>query len=560
MAAVTKGSGDYFYKYDRVWAEALQTGVAPFVVGNFGGRLAVPDVLTRDYVRDVCRGTNFLKHVQKNRVGAYDVTFTFSKSVSIALFGLTPHAQWAQKSVRPLVDATRPEIERIVGNQRANAGAQGQRKVPSQGAAFGFPHWESSRKAPHGHIHYCVPNLTVPATGKGQSVANAREMFVDQGLMRARSHKRLDDILQDRGFVTRREGKAVGIAGIPDAMVRQLSPSRQAMNEALKKKGFTSPKAQAFYARHARQGAGPRTLGDPEQFNKACWQVAAQHGLTGFQQLKRPAGTPAPHRDRYRAASVAHDVAAEARDALSRKHGTFTAEQFLERVFTRGIGKATTFEALDTHAQAALKNPKILGIEKKIQPDGTVRYAGPASKATQQQATSHFRTDTKAAWEELKRAAKGLGEAVFVKTAQKVAEVTERLAQAVNPPARTLVVNAADLGTLTASLRPTPYLQAHAKAILAGLRAPGNPHERAYVAERAFAGLRDHPRLAKNTVVVVENGTAASARDLHVLSKIARRDGASVILTDGSIKGPSRGQAHGHAQHTTPGHGRFRTP
>lgn len=92
------------------------------------------------------------------------------------------------------------------------------------------------------------------------------------------------------------------------------------------------------------------------------------------------------------------------------------------------------------------------------------------------------------------------------------------------------------------------YVKAHAKALLAGLTARGNPHDRAYVAEQVFARLRDHPRLQKNTVVVVQRGTLASPHDLHVLSKIAKRDGASVILADDSRGGRSQGRGNARNQ------------
>ena len=164
----------------------------------------------------------------------------------------------------------------------------GQKKVPSEGVAVAFPHWESSRGVVHGHIHYAVPNITWTKDGEAKSIANAGVMFKEQGVMRAASNKRMDDLLQDRGFITRREGKTVAIAGIPDEMVARLSPSRAAMDEAKKQKGFSGPRAQDFYARQARREAGPRTLGDPKKLNQACWAIAREYGVTQ-RTLKRPA-------------------------------------------------------------------------------------------------------------------------------------------------------------------------------------------------------------------------------------------------------------------------------
>jgi hypothetical protein len=320
------------------------------------------------------------------------------------------------------------------------------------------------------------------------------------------------------------------------------------MREAMRRKGFTSPRAQDFYARHARRAAGPRTLGDPREFNKVCWRLAKKYGVT-VQSLKRPAGSPAPHRDKYTAASVAHDVAVAARDSLSKKFGSFTKEQFLERAFTLSIGKATTFEAVDTFAGAALENSRLLDIKKQRQVDGTVRYVGPASQQAQQAASQAFKPDTKTAWDDLKRAAKGLGEAALVATAEAGVRVLNRLAETVNPPPRIVTLDALALGPFVDLHRPTPYLLAHAKALFRGMLARGNPHDKAYVAEKAFALLRDHHRVPKNSVIVVERGTLASARELHLLTKIARRDKASVVLADRPRGGGGGGLARSQSGH-----------
>jgi len=545
VAAVTKSSGKYFYENDRVWQEAKQTGMEPFFVGNWGGKIAMPDTPTKDFVRDVSQGTKYLQHVQANRVGGYDLTFTFDKKVSIFLNGLTPHDKWPTKSTPLVVAATRPEVERFVEKQLVNSGAQGKLKQPSRGAAVGFIHWESSRNVVQTHAQYWVPNLSAPQDGPPKSIANAGTLFKDQGLMRARANKRMDDALQDRAIVTCRVGKVVSIPGIPDEMAAELSPSRRAMNEAMKKEGFTTPKAQDFYARHARREAGPRTLGEPAKFNEICWEIAKKHGVTP-ESIMRPANQPALHRDKVHAACVAHEVVTEARDSLAAKLGTFTKEQFLERAFTLSIGKATNFEAVDVTARTALEKPKLFDMTRQRGHDGSVRYAGPASKATTQQAEQAFRPDTKEAWEELKRAAKGLGASVFIATTGGAARALKRLAEAVNPPPRIIEIDAAELPAFIDKRRPTHYVVAHAKALLAGMLAPGNPHQKADVAQRAYRSLRSHDRVPKNAVIVVSRGSHATARELHLLSKIAKRDKASVILADRPGQALGRnGRGHG---------------
>ncbi|MBI1213769.1 MAG: relaxase domain-containing protein [Alphaproteobacteria bacterium] len=545
MASVTKSSGKYFYENDRVWEEAKQSGYEPFLVGNWGGKANLPSQPTKDNVRDLAEGSKFLARLQKNRVGGFDVTPTCDKSISVALFGLTPFERWANESTKLLVKASLPEIEALLGDQQVNSGPQGVKKMPSQGGAFGFAHWESSRGTPHGHIHYFIPNLSISKNGEVKSIANAHRLFESQGVMRARFQKRLDDLLRDEGYRTKRNGRSVAIEGIPDKLIERLSPSRAAMRAAMRKKGFTTPRAQDFYARHARRAAGKRTLGDPAKMNETCRKLAAKYGVT-LESLKRPSGGELEHRDKYKAASVAHDVAREARDRLIKKHGTFTKEQFLEQVFVRAIGKSTNFDAVDAVAGAALQNPLILDITRQKQIDGTYRYGGPGSVATVQAAAMTYKSESREAWDDLKRAAKGLGHSAFVATAQGVAGVLTRLAETLNPTPRTLVVDAANLASFIDQHRPTPYLVAHAKALAKGLLSPGKPHDKAFAAEITFASLRKFHRLEKNTVLVVERGSLASARELHLLSKIARRDRASVILADRPRQGV--GQSQGRAR------------
>ncbi len=547
MGTVTKSSGKYFYEVDRVWDESKQTGQDPFFVGDWGGKAKLPAQVTKEFIRDLAEGSKFLSRLQKNRVGGFDLTFTCDKSVSIALFGFTPQARWAKESANILIQSSRPDVEDCVRNQKINSGPQGVKKIRSQGGAIGFVHWESSRGAPHGHVHFFIPNLSISANGEGRSIANARELYERQGLMNARFQKRLDDQLQDLGYRTKRNGRAVAIEGIPDKLIERLSPSRAAMREALRKKGFTTPRAQDFYARHARNAAGKRRQGDPAKMNEMCLKLAAKFGVT-LESLKRPAGSKLEHRDKYTAASVAYDVALEARDKLIAKYGTFTKEQFLERAFMLAVGKSTNFDAVDAVTGAALKNSLILGLVRQSQVDGTTRYVSPASRATTQNAVKSFNSDSRAAWAELKQSVKGLGTSTLIATAQGLTRVLDRLAETINPKPRTLVVDAGNLAEFIAHHRPTPYLRAHAKALMKGLFAAGSPHEKAYVAEREFASLRRFHRLEKNTVLIVERGSLATVRELHLLSKIARRDRASVILAERPRDGVGQGNSLSQSQ------------
>lgn len=553
MAAVTKGSGKYFADFERVWAETRDTGVLPFWVGNAPGLLKLPAQPDPQAMQALCDGRAYLPHVQANRVGCFDLTISMSKSVSMLAYGLTPPGEWKGWTEAFAKIAT-PEVEKLLANQKINSGAQGQAKEPSQGLAAGFWHREGYQGQPQAHAHYAIPNVSVAADGKAGSIANAKELFENQGVLRARVQKGVDDLLQSKGFETVRVGKGVELAGVPRELILELSPARRAMDAAQKAKGWSGPEAQDFYARQARQDAGARVHSTPEECHRDTKEVAARHGVT-LDSLQNRKGQPVAAHDPVTSMAAALQVAKEAVSECAKQHGTFTAQQLEEKLFTLAIGKPTTVQALDAMGKAVLQDRSIADVRERKMSDGTIRYESPESAKAGRAAQRPYKSDTKEAWEELKAAAKGLGAAVFVATAKKATEVVQRLAEAVNPPAKSIRVDAGNLAAFIDKHKPTHDLKAHAKALLHGLfKASGNPHERAGQAEKVYAQLRAHDRLPKNAVIIVERGELASAKELRQLAKIAKRDGASVVLSERDPNQHQKTHQHSHQN------GHTRTP
>lgn len=565
MAAVTKGSGKYFFDNGRVWRESQETGVEPFFVGKWNHpSYRLPDAPTPQAFRDLAEGHKVLKRVQANRVGCFDLTFSFHKGVSVAAYGLTPPDKqnaWARR----FVSATRPEVERALARLELADGAQGKTRISAQGAAVGFNHRSSWLGTPHAHLHYAVPNVAVAVDGTAKSIANARDAFYDaQSLMRARSQKRLDEQLQSDRFVTAREGGMVTLANLPKAMLAELSPARAAMEEARAANGFTSARAYDFYARQARRDAGARVEKSPLEMHRECVAVANKYGVT-VESLQLPAGHQPKILDPNQAKFAAFAASREALAECAKLYGRFTEAQFLERLYTIGIGEPTTLRQLDKRAARVLSNPKVAGVRRVVTKEGQVLYTTDRAERTTRRAERQYeratpRADAKTgvgdAWGEFVSAAKGLGSAAFVATAQAATRVAKRVTEAVSPAPRVVEIDASRLPRFVAGLTPTPFLKAHAKAIFRGLLNLGNPHQMAARAETEYARLRAHDRLDKNTVIVVRRGALASARDLHALAKVARRDGCLVVLAErperlrpldrdrGKTK--HKGQRHGH--------------
>jgi len=537
--SVTKGSGRYFWDFERVWTETRDTGVQPFWVGKLPSWLNLPAQPNPQLLQSMCDGRAYLPHVQQNRVGCYDVTVSFGKSVSLLAYGLTPPKEqkgWTETFAR----ISKPEIEKVVNDQRLNLGAQGNQKVPSQGVAVGFFHREGYRGQDQAHAHYAVINLTTDGIGAVRSIAGVRDgLYAKQGVLNARVQKSLDDELQARGFETVRIGKNVELAKVPKELRDELSPARQAMNEARKEKGFSGPRAMDFYARQARKDSGPRVHKTPDEAHRDSTELAKKYGVT-LESLKRDPKSPAPTRDPASEMGVAYDVAKKALRSCAKKHGDFTADQFYERLYLLGIGKQTTLAALEGMGKAFLKDRDIAQVREKKQRDGTVKYSAPESSKVEREAKRAYKPDSKEAWDGLKAAAKGFGEAVLIATAKKATTVVKKLAGMDTPPSKTRTVSPEKLPDLLDRLSPTNYAVAHAKALLAGLKAKGNPHEKAGVAEKVYAELRERAQLPKNMILVVERADRASGGDLLRLRKLADKAGASVILAERDVPGHER--------------------
>jgi conjugative relaxase-like TrwC/TraI family protein len=521
--AITKSKGNYFTDNERVWMESHQLGVAPFRVGQWDGRARLPDHPTPNDLKPLFAGVG-LPRVQHNRVGCYDLTFTASKAVSIVLYALTPPAEWAASArlvARAAVAQTEPLLEKLA----VNHGAHGADKLPARGTGVCFPHFLSAAGAPHAHVHIAVPNLAVTPTGKLGSIANAKTIYDGHAADLAAFQKSLDDGLQRQGYKTVRVGKAVEVVGVPAQLIAELSPARAAMDEARQKAGFTGPKAADFYARQARRTVPAAELRSAAEHH-ADWSAAAKrHGITRESLRTRRTAGPVADRDVRR-----YSAFCTGRDALkhcTKKYGRFTTAQYREAVYLLGIGRPATKADLDKEVSRVLTRPKCAGVRRTRTAAGEDRYSTRSGEKARRAAERAFSPD---AFDQLKASARKLAGTVLVKTAKAATAVLRQLHQWIDPAPVIVRLDGRSAAAFQAAFRPTGYLKAHAKALLAGLFAAGNPHERAAVAERVYRHLREHRRLPPGSILIVDHPDRVSSRHLRGLAKVARRDGASVVL------------------------------
>ena len=535
--AITKSKGNYFTEEARVWEESLQIDNPPYYLGQWNGKFQLPERPTPDAFKPLFSGQD-LPRIQKNRVGCYDVTFTASKSVSIVLFALTPPSEW-KASGEAISKAASAQVSPLLKDLKINAGAQGATKLPAQGVASGFTHFLSHAGKPHAHEHIAIPNVAVAPDGKVGSIANAKMLFDLEGAMRAGFQKSLDDSLQRKGYQTVRVGKAVEVVGIPSKLIEEFSPARAAMNEARRSSKFTGPKAADFFARQARREV-PRGESKSIEGHHAAWSSAAKkYGVT--RESLRPTGDTPPLINDPRVSSyVAYCTAKDALASCTKKFGTFTAAQFLERVYLKGIGRPTTREDLQKEASEFLSRPKHAGVKKIVLDKGEERFGTDAGFKKQTAAERPFVKDS---IEDLKRATGELAKAVLMKTADTAAGILRKITDAIKPSPTITILNARDVERFLAAHKPTPYLASHFKAIMRGIFASGNPHEKAGVAEHEYKRLRSHERLPAQSILLVENAAGLSASQLIRLAKLAKRDKSSVVLSGIHTGEQARSQA-----------------
>jgi|GEM_PF-4763273 len=612
MKLTKSRNGHYYWQVTRVWQETFDHFHLPYWVGRFDDRAPIfvddktgqkdllPSEVGPTIIKDLMEG-RYLNRVQKNRIACFDQTFTLSKSVSIVCFGLTPPAAW-NAWARMIDEKSRPVVEDYLRRLTIRQGAGGSVKIPAVGCAIGFVHYKNYYGDPHGHVHYAIPNMAVSRDGQLGAIGNLRDIMRESAMQRAMFQKGIDDALQSRGYKTKRVGNYVEVEGIPKKMITKLSTGRRAIESIKAKHGFDSSRAHDFYAREARrsvEGFDPT----PQQMHERVIRMASRLGV-GLDTLRRSPDTSAPTSATAASRSVAYDVSREALRSTVKLYGSFTRDQYLEQLYTLGIGRRTTTEDLKVMGESLLRKQVITmgpvptqdhetmyrSVEKANRPKMSRHEAkdheappsakladpgrpGPNAKRVRETSRqrrpaqpgekldrgsrTRERPDTarrsvryatrssaraqdrilknhgfvKEAWNDLERSTKNLGKAIFMVTSRKAKAVIDRLGQWIDPPPSVQRLTLYDAQRMVRTHLPTHYLKAHAIAILKGLVSPGNPDQRAEFAEKIYAQLRSHQRLPRNTVLVIDPQVMNSPRLLHQITKIAKRDKATLVMT-----------------------------
>lgn len=520
---VTKGSGKYFYSNDRVWDEAMETGFPPAWLGD-PGKFGLPAAPDKASVKALCEGTDFLSRVVKDRVGAFDLTFTWSKDVSIVLYGLTDPKEWS-KSTAMLDAVIRPRVQELMASMLANEGRAGAAKIPATGIALPFHHWRSEFGQFHAHTHVAVPNIVFIADGKFGSIANARIFFERQGVLRAATNKELDDRLQERGFATVRVGKTVGLANIPDLLRRQLSPAREAIDKLIQEMKYKSPKATDVYARMVRREMPDLARPTPAEAQRNLAEKLKQHNVT-LESLKKSPEQALAAKDETRRQHIAYDVCREAIADCKKRLGIFSADHLRESMLTLGIGRETTLNELDRQHDKAMSQLKAYGMRKAGTRDGE-RYFEAREK---RMPILEIETALRMTLDELRKAAVEVGRIVLVKLTEKVEAVRESLKAMRDDGKQVKELDGRRIAAFLEEHLPEKRSRAHKAAFWAFIFASGNPHQRAAAAERVFAAHREHKRVRAKTKIVVRNSDALTDPEVRQLKRIAKRDKCELDL------------------------------
>lgn len=204
---------------------------------------------------------------------AYDVTFTFEKSVSI--LGLLANGPTRDIVTQAVLDANTAGLAHF--DQYASDGRARGNAIGSEGlTAAAYLHATSRNHDPFLHVHNVIANVIEDANGDGRAL-DGRNLYLESPTAAALASIELRwQLNQKLGLAFFAKTNGVEIVGI-GAQVREAFSSRSAEVEDLV--GNISATA-AQRARAAQQSRPHKTEKTIDELYDKWWQTANQHGFT----------------------------------------------------------------------------------------------------------------------------------------------------------------------------------------------------------------------------------------------------------------------------------------
>ena len=527
-------------------------------VGRGAARLGLSGPVDGDHLRAVLAGQHpgtgapLRDSPGRARVGAFDLTFSAPKSVSV-LFGLGDAAtrDATRRAHGEAVQQALEYVERSAAAvRRGHAGAIVERADGIVAATF--RHRTSRAGDPQLHTHALIANIARGPDGRW-SALDGRQLY---------AHARAASLIYQavlRSELTRtlgvewtalRDGIAE-IAGIPPELLDLFSRRRREIDAALAERGTSGPRASEAAAL-ATRGLKERGI-DPARLRQAWWARAERHGLTPEHLrdalMRQDARAPVPWTE------IFDELLGP--DGLTRRQPTFTRREVIaalcERLPAGSAANATLLEAAADRLLAADAVVPLIG--DGIAAEAPERWRGRrggrvpvASEERQHSTISHLAIEQRIVERAATGRAAGRGIAAAGTTDVALAERPE-LSEEQREMVRRLTTDGDAVAVVVGSAgagKTTALAVAHA-----AWTASGYPVRGVAVARRAARELQDGSGISTTSIaaalnaleagatlpdrcilVVDEAGQVATKHLAQLIGHVERIDGKLVLVGD----------------------------
>ncbi|NPU64730.1 relaxase domain-containing protein [Bradyrhizobium sp. 83012] len=207
----------------------------------------------------------------REHAAGWDMTFSAPKSVSV-LWALSeaPERQIIAQAHRSAVLAAAAQLEATAG--WARRGRAGTTREQTAGLLMAqFDHHSSRESDPQLHTHTFVFNLAPRRDGSWGAIVS-RELYKAQKRAGATYRQSLASELERQGIRLERQKGAFRVAAIPRHVERAFSKRRQAIEEAAKVHGYSTPKGMELATLRTRRPKQDAKLSELTNH----WQAEAQ--------------------------------------------------------------------------------------------------------------------------------------------------------------------------------------------------------------------------------------------------------------------------------------------
>ena len=204
---------------------------------------------------------------------AYDVTFTFEKSISVV--GMLSEGDNRDAFTTAVQRANQVGIDWL--DHQASDGRHRGKAIHSEGLTVAsFMHSTSRNDDPFVHVHNLVINAVEDQNGTGRAL-DARNLYMQGPTASALASAELRwQLSHSLGVKWTATGNAVEIAGINEGVIDEFSTGRNRIQSLAEEAGIDSARERQHIATESR----PTKTGEaPDDLTDDWWQRAQRHGL-----------------------------------------------------------------------------------------------------------------------------------------------------------------------------------------------------------------------------------------------------------------------------------------